>query len=148
MKDDPKTDIWYCAEVRKILADRIEVNYYTTATPTLEEYREYPILEKEKRLKGANFLRTWCVNREAKDCQPQLHRLRTTAGRNTVGGEGYLSRMSTGTYYTWNGIERIREARQGNRQVGCQVRHPTSRGRRRSKIFRGQRIISEACLKG
>jgi hypothetical protein len=29
MKDDPNAEDWYCAEIRKILADRIEVNYYT-----------------------------------------------------------------------------------------------------------------------
>jgi hypothetical protein len=38
MKDDSKADTWYCAEIRKILADRIEVNYYNTATLALEEY--------------------------------------------------------------------------------------------------------------
>jgi hypothetical protein len=34
IKDDPNAGTWYCAEVRKILADRIEVNYYTTARHT------------------------------------------------------------------------------------------------------------------
>ncbi len=27
IKDDPKAETWYCAEVRKILADRFGVNY-------------------------------------------------------------------------------------------------------------------------
>jgi hypothetical protein len=27
IKDDPNAETWYCAEVRKILADRFEVNY-------------------------------------------------------------------------------------------------------------------------
>jgi hypothetical protein len=30
IKDDPNTPTWYCAEIRKVLADRIEVNYYIT----------------------------------------------------------------------------------------------------------------------
>ncbi len=38
MKDDPGVVTWYCAEVRKLLADRIEVNYYTTVTPALDEF--------------------------------------------------------------------------------------------------------------
>ncbi len=38
MKDDPNAGDWYCAEIRRTLADRIEVNYYTTATPALVNY--------------------------------------------------------------------------------------------------------------
>ena len=38
IKDDPQARDWYCAEVCKILADRIEVNYYTSTTPPLESY--------------------------------------------------------------------------------------------------------------
>ncbi len=49
--------------MRKILADRLEVNYYTTATPALLEYQESSIIQKEERLKQANFLRTWCLDR-------------------------------------------------------------------------------------
>jgi hypothetical protein len=63
IKDDPKAETWYCAEVRKILTDRLEVNYYTTATPALLEYRESSITQKEERLKEANFLRTWLLDR-------------------------------------------------------------------------------------
>jgi hypothetical protein len=64
LKDDPNATTWYfCAEIRKILADRIEVNYYTTCTPALENYQESPIRQKEKRLKEATFLRTWCMDR-------------------------------------------------------------------------------------
>jgi hypothetical protein len=39
-KDNPNAHDWYCAEIRKVLADRIEVNYYTTVTPPLERYAE------------------------------------------------------------------------------------------------------------
>jgi hypothetical protein len=63
IKDEPNATTWYCAEVRKILADRIEVNYYTTCTPALANYQESPIRQKEKRLKEATFFRTWCMNR-------------------------------------------------------------------------------------
>ncbi len=38
LKDDPNATDWYCAEVRTVLVDRIEVNYYTTQTPSLENY--------------------------------------------------------------------------------------------------------------
>ena len=63
IKDDPNATTWYCAEVRKILVDRIEVNYYTTCTPALGNYQEASITQKEKRLREATFLRTWCLNR-------------------------------------------------------------------------------------
>jgi hypothetical protein len=54
IKDDPNAETWYCAEVR---------NYYTTATPALLEYQESSIIQKEKRLKQATFLRIWCLDR-------------------------------------------------------------------------------------
>ena len=62
LKDDPNAETWYCAEIRKILADRIEVNYYTTATAALPDYHNQTILEKQRRFKAANFLRTWCLD--------------------------------------------------------------------------------------
>ncbi len=30
LKDEPEAKDWYCAEIRSVLADRIEVNYFTT----------------------------------------------------------------------------------------------------------------------
>jgi hypothetical protein len=63
IKDDPMAATWYCAEIRKVLADRIEVNYYTTITPVLPDYPESPIAERRERLREANFLRTWCLDR-------------------------------------------------------------------------------------
>jgi hypothetical protein len=30
IKDDPNAATWYCAEIRKVLADRMAVIYYTT----------------------------------------------------------------------------------------------------------------------
>ena len=63
VKDDPNARDWYCAEIRKVLADRIEVNYYTTITPPLERYTESNPGQKRRRLKDATFLRTWCLDR-------------------------------------------------------------------------------------
>jgi hypothetical protein len=63
VKDDPQATDWYCAEVRKILADRIEVNYYTTITPAIGSYNEANLSQKRKRLKEATFLRTWCLDK-------------------------------------------------------------------------------------
>ena len=63
IKDDPQARDWYCAEVRKILADRIEVNYYTSTTPPLESYGDSNIAMKRKRLREATFLRTWCLEK-------------------------------------------------------------------------------------
>ena len=63
LKDEPNAKDWYCAEIRAILTDRIEVNYYTTATPPLKPYRNAPINKRIERLRTATFLRTWCLNR-------------------------------------------------------------------------------------
>ena len=38
LKDDPEAKDWYCAEIRSIMVDRIEVNYLTTQAPALEDY--------------------------------------------------------------------------------------------------------------
>ena len=38
LKDDPEAKDWYCAEIRSISVDRIEVNYFTTQAPALEDY--------------------------------------------------------------------------------------------------------------
>jgi hypothetical protein len=59
MKDDPSANDWYCAEIRKILADRIEVNYYTTITPALLAYQEATVNQRSSNIKAATFLRTW-----------------------------------------------------------------------------------------
>jgi hypothetical protein len=59
LKDEPEAKDWYCAEVRAVLADRIEVNYFTTQTPTLDDYGECSIQKRKARLREALFLRTW-----------------------------------------------------------------------------------------
>jgi hypothetical protein len=61
LKDEPEAKDWYCAEVRAVLADRIEVNYFTTQTPALEDYDECSIQKRKERLGEALLLRTWCL---------------------------------------------------------------------------------------
>jgi hypothetical protein len=63
IKDDPSANDWYCAEIRKILADRIEVNYYTTITPAIMNYKGASLKDKIKNIKTATFLRTWCLDK-------------------------------------------------------------------------------------
>jgi hypothetical protein len=63
IKDDPSANDWYCAEIRKILADRIEVNYYTTITPAIINYKGASLKDKMKSIKTATFLRTWCLDK-------------------------------------------------------------------------------------
>ncbi len=64
VKNDPKASDWYCAEVSKVLlADRIEVNYYTTITPPIAAYKDASVKERSKNIKSATFLRTWCLDR-------------------------------------------------------------------------------------
>jgi hypothetical protein len=62
LKDDPKAKDWYCAEVRAVLVDRVEVNYYTTQTPSLDNYVRRSVKDRKDRLSEALFLRTWCLS--------------------------------------------------------------------------------------
>jgi hypothetical protein len=50
LKDDPNAKDWYCAEVRTILVDRVGVNYFTTQTPSLEDYGKRSIKDRKERL--------------------------------------------------------------------------------------------------
>jgi hypothetical protein len=38
VKDGPLVATWYCAEVSRIEKNWMEINYYTTITPSLEDY--------------------------------------------------------------------------------------------------------------
>jgi hypothetical protein len=86
VKDDPNAHDWYCAEIRKVLADRIEVNYYTTITPPLERYTESNPGQKWGDSKTQRFLGhgAWT---EEQACQPPLHRLQFMVDSITYGGE-------------------------------------------------------------
>ena len=78
-KDDPAANDWYCAEVSRVLTDRLELNYYTTVTQPLDDYPTTSIASRTKRLGEASFLRTWCLQMGAGKAttQPpkQAHRL-------------------------------------------------------------------------
>jgi hypothetical protein len=63
LKDDPVAKDWYCAEIRSILVDRIEVNYFTTQTPALESYDKCSEETRIEWLADALFLKTWCLSR-------------------------------------------------------------------------------------
>jgi hypothetical protein len=62
LKDEPEAKNWYCAEIRAVLADRIEGNYFTTQTPALDDYGECSIQKRKARLRETLFLRTWCLS--------------------------------------------------------------------------------------
>ncbi len=51
LKDEPEAKDWYCAEVRAVLADRLEVNYFTTQTPALEDDANCTIQKRKVRLR-------------------------------------------------------------------------------------------------
>jgi hypothetical protein len=53
LKDEPEAKDWYCAEIRAVLADRIEVNYFTTQAPALDDYDECSIQKRKSRLREA-----------------------------------------------------------------------------------------------
>ena len=63
LKDGPEAKDWYCAEIRSILVDRVEVNYFTTQVPALERYNECSEETRIERLADAIFLKTWCLSR-------------------------------------------------------------------------------------
>jgi hypothetical protein len=63
LKDGPESQDWYCAEIRSILVDRVEVNYFTTQVPALEDYAQSSEETRMERLADALFLRTWCLSR-------------------------------------------------------------------------------------
>ncbi len=63
VKDGPLATTWYCAEVSRIERNWMEVNYYTTITPSLEDYASASRQSRIARLKDATFLRTWVLRR-------------------------------------------------------------------------------------
>jgi hypothetical protein len=61
VKDGPLATTWYCAEVSSIGRNWVEINYYTTITPSLENHNTASRQLKLARLKDATFLRTWVL---------------------------------------------------------------------------------------
>ncbi len=55
IKDDSGANDWYCAEIRKILADRIEVNHYTTITPAITDYKDASLKDRAKNIRVSNI---------------------------------------------------------------------------------------------
>ena len=60
-KDDPYAQDWYVAEISRALADRIEVNYYTTVALPLEDYGSQSVSARTRRSADTSWLRTWCL---------------------------------------------------------------------------------------
>jgi hypothetical protein len=61
VKDGTLATTWYCAEVSRIERNWVEINYYTTITPSLEHYATASRQTRLSRLKDAIFLRTWVL---------------------------------------------------------------------------------------
>ncbi len=61
VKDGPLATTWYCAKVSRIERNWMEVSYYTTITPSLEDYAAASRQSRIARLKDATFLRTWVL---------------------------------------------------------------------------------------
>ncbi len=51
--------------MRKVFADKIEVNHHTAITPAHVGYTESNLKQERKRLKDVTFLRTWCLDKES-----------------------------------------------------------------------------------
>ncbi len=60
VKDEPLATTWYCVEVSRIERNWMEVNYYTTITPSLENYTTASRQSKLNSMLGAS----WIASRE------------------------------------------------------------------------------------
>ena len=58
-RDSPDSQDWYLAEVWKVLPEKIEVKYFSTATPPLEGHASKTVEQRKARLRQAHFRRTW-----------------------------------------------------------------------------------------
>ena len=57
-----KNDIdWYCAQIHRVLDDKIEVHWFTTNSAPLENYNNANATERLNNIKNSSFLRTWCL---------------------------------------------------------------------------------------
>ena len=61
-KGDTEAEGWYVAEISKVLDLSIQVRYFHTPSPPLEEYTTQSPQEIEKRLSQAHFRRTWYIH--------------------------------------------------------------------------------------
>ena len=56
---DSSTEGWFLSEVLRVLPNLVEVRYFTTPTPTLENYEHCSVQKRSKRLSEICFRRTW-----------------------------------------------------------------------------------------
>jgi hypothetical protein len=63
LKDGSEADDWYCAQIIRVLPTHVIVHYYTTITPSMENYTMVSVKERETRISQATFLKTWCLNK-------------------------------------------------------------------------------------
>jgi len=61
-KGDTEAEGWYVAEISKVLDLSIQVRYFHTPSPPLEDYLTQSPQEIEKRLSQAHFRRTWYIH--------------------------------------------------------------------------------------
>ena len=58
---DSSTEGWFLSEVLRVLPNLIEVRYFTTPTPALENYEHCSVQKRSERLSEICFRRTWHV---------------------------------------------------------------------------------------
>ncbi len=58
---DCSTEGWFLSEVLRVLPNLIEVRYFTTPTPALEDYEHCSVQKRSERLGEICFRRTWHV---------------------------------------------------------------------------------------
>ena len=61
-KGDEDTEGWYVAEISKVLDLSIQVRYFHTPSPPLEDYSSQSEEKIEARLSQAHFRRTWFIH--------------------------------------------------------------------------------------
>jgi hypothetical protein len=58
---DSSTQGWFFSEVLRVLPNLVEVRYFTTPTPPLENYERCSVQKRSERLREICFRRTWHV---------------------------------------------------------------------------------------
>jgi hypothetical protein len=58
---DSSTEGWFLSEVLRVLPNLVEVRYFTTPTPALEDYEHCSVQRRSERLSEICFRRTWHV---------------------------------------------------------------------------------------
>ncbi len=58
---DSSTKGWFLSEVLRVLPNLVEVSYFTTPTPALEDYEHCSVQKRSERLSEICFRRTWHV---------------------------------------------------------------------------------------